>query len=318
MSERMFVGIDVSKDTLAVAWGGVSRSYGNDDNAHEALAKDLKETGTPVDMIVVEPSGGYEALCVCNLQAAGFTVALVNAKQARDFAKGLGFSAKTDRVDALMLERFAKVLADQPNRERYIKLVDSEEQQALHALVLRRRQLVEMLVAERLRLSLSHRAARKSIRELIQTLKQMLIPIDREMASHINEHYADLAKLLESVKGIGPVSMAVIIGSLPELGRLTGRQISSLVGVAPHPRESGTWKGQRSVSGGRAQVRTMLYMATLTAARSNDVIKGFYQRLIAKGKPKKVALIACMRKLLVILNAMVRTGKPWDSAMHAT
>lgn len=318
MSERIFVGIDVSKDTLAVAWGGVNRSYGNDDASHEALAKELKEAGSPVDMIVVEPSGGYEALCVCNLQAAGFTVALVNAKQARDFAKGLGYSAKTDRVDALMLERFAKVLADQPNRERYIKAVDSEEQQALHALVLRRRQLVEMLVAERLRLSLSHRAARKSIRELIQTLKQMLIPIDREMASHINEHYADLAKLLESVKGIGPVSMAVIIGSLPELGRLTGRQISSLVGVAPHPRESGTWKGQRSVSGGRAHVRTMLYMATLTAARSNDVIKTFYQRLLAKGKPKKVALIACMRKLLVILNAMVRTGKPWDSAMHTT
>lgn len=318
MSERIFVGIDVSKDTLAVAWGGVNRSYGNDDAAHDALAKDLKEAGAPVDMIVVEPSGGYEALCVCNLQAAGFSVALVNAKQARDFAKGLGFSAKTDRVDALMLAQFAKVLADQPNREKYVKAVDSEEQQALHALVLRRRQLIEMLVAERLRLNLSHRAARKSIRELIQTLKQMLIPIDREMASHINEHYADLAKLLESVKGIGPVSMAVIIGSLPELGRLTGRQISSLVGVAPHPRESGTWKGKRSVSGGRAHVRTMLYMATLTAARSNDVIKGFYQRLIAKGKPKKVALIACMRKLLVILNAMVRTGKPWDSAMHAT
>lgn len=318
MSERIFVGIDVSKDTLAVAWGGVNRSYGNDDAAHDALARDLKEAGAPVDMIVVEPSGGYEALCVCNLQAAGFSVALVNAKQARDFAKGLGFSAKTDRVDALMLAQFAKVLADQPNREKYVKAVDSEEQQALHALVLRRRQLIEMLVAERLRLNLSHRAARKSIRELIQTLKQMLIPIDREMASHINEHYADLAKLLESVKGIGPVSMAVIIGSLPELGRLTGRQISSLVGVAPHPRESGTWKGKRSVSGGRAHVRTMLYMATLTAARSNDVIKGFYQRLIAKGKPKKVALIACMRKLLVILNAMVRTGKPWDSAMHAT
>ena len=195
MSERIFVGIDVSKDTLAVAWGGVSRSYGNDDSGHEALARDLKDSGGVVDLVVVEPSGGYEALCVCNMQAAGFTVALVNAKQARDFAKGMGFAAKTDRVDSLMLERFARVLADQADRERYVKAIDSEEQQELHALVMRRRQLVEMLVAERLRLSVSHRAARKSIRELIKTLKQMLIPIDREMAAHIEKHYADLAKI---------------------------------------------------------------------------------------------------------------------------
>lgn len=316
MSERIFVGIDVSKDTLAVAWGGVSRSYGNDDSGHEALARDLKDSGGVVDLVVVEPSGGYEALCVCNMQAAGFTVALVNAKQARDFAKGMGFAAKTDRVDSLMLERFARVLADQADRERYVKAIDSEEQQELHALVMRRRQLVEMLVAERLRLSVSHRAARKSIRELIKTLKQMLIPIDREMAAHIEKHYADLAKLLESIKGIGPVSRAALIGGLPELGKLTGRQISALVGVAPHPRESGKWRGQRSVSGGRADIRAALYMATLTATRCNEVIKRFYQRLLAKGKPKKVALVACMRKLLVIINAMVRTGKPWDLALH--
>lgn len=316
MSERIFVGVDVSKDTLAVAWGGVSRSYSNDDSGHEALARDLKDAGGVVDLMVVEPSGGYEALCVCNMQASGYTVALVNAKQARDFAKGMGFAAKTDRVDSLMLERFARVLADQADRERYVKAIDSEEQQELHALVMRRRQLVEMLVAERLRLSVSHRAARKSIRELIQTLKQMLIPIDREMAAHIEKHYADLAKLLESIKGIGPVSMAALIGGLPELGRLTGRQISSLVGVAPHPRESGKWRGQRSVSGGRADIRAVLYMATLTATRCNEVIKRFYQRLLTKGKPKKVALVACMRKLLVIINAMVRTGKPWDSALH--
>lgn len=163
---------------------------------------------------------------------------------------------------------------------------------------------------------MSHRAARPSIRKLIQTLRELLGPIERDMAEHIAQHHADVAALLKSAKGVGPITMASLIGGLPELGKLTGRELSALVGVAPFNRDSGTWRGKRSIYGGRHEVRCALYMATLVATRHNEVIARFYQRLLAIGKPKKVALVACMRKLLTILNAMVRTGQPWNTALH--
>ncbi len=316
MSEPFAVGIDVSKQTLEVCCNEQSQVFANDLAGIEALTKHLHAQA--IDLIVVEATGGYEAACVCALQAAGLAVALVNPRQARDFAKAMGYLAKTDRIDALMLARFAALLARQSERDRYIKTLDSEERQTLQALLMRRRQLVEMLTAERNRLAISHRAARPSIRKLIQTLRELLRPIDRQMARHIAKHSADLGALLQSVKGIGPTTMASLIGELPELGRLSARQISALVGVAPFNRDSGAWRGQRHIKGGRAHLRTTLYMATLVATRHNQVIARFYQRLIAAGKPKKVALVACMRKLITILNAMVRTGQHWDSTLHST
>ena len=316
MTEPIHVGIDVAKDTLEVACGpqAATQCFANDDAGHEALVKALREH--TVDLIVMEATGGYESACACALQAAGFAVVVVNARQARDFAKAMGYLAKTDAIDARVLAALAAVLAQRPDREKLIRALPSEEQQRLHALVLRRRQLVDMLTAERNRLPLSHRAARRSIEALIKAIRKQLADVEGELASHIERHHADLAGLLRSAKGVGPNTSMVLIADLPELGRLGGREISALVGVAPFNRDSGTMRGKRTIFGGRAQVRSALYMATIVAMRHNRVIKTFYERLLVRGKPKKVAIVACMRKLLTILNAMVRTGKKWDETYH--
>ena len=314
MSEPVVAGIDVAKEILEAVWAKQCGSFANDIAGHQALIEQFRQQG--VELIVMEATGGYEAACACALQAAGFAVAVVNPRQARDFAKSMNYLAKTDRIDAHVLARFAALLATHPDADKYVKAVNSEELQALQALLVRRRQLVEMLTAERNRLATSHSAARPSIRKLIQTLRELLGPIERDMAQHIAHHHADLAALLKTVKGIGPMTMASLIGGLPELGKLTGREISALVGVAPFNRDSGTWRGKRCIQGGRRQLRCALYMATLVATRHNEVIARFYQRLLAAGKAKKVALVACMRKLLTILNAMVRTGNPWNPAFH--
>ena len=316
MPEPIHVGIDVAKDTLEVANGSEAstQSFANDDAGHDALVSALRAHS--VDLIVMESTGGYEAPCACALQAAGFAVAVVNARQARDFAKAMGYLAKTDRIDAQVLAEFAAVLAQRPEREKLIRALPCEEQQRLHALVLRRRQLVQMLVGERNRLAMSHRAARASIEALIKAIRKQIVEIEGELVSHVARYHADLAGLLRSAKGVGPNTCMVLIADLPELGQLSGREISALVGLAPFNRDSGTMRGKRTIFGGRAQVRCALYMATLVAMRHNRVIKTFYERLLAVGKPKKVAIVACMRKLLTILNAMVRTGKTWDETYH--
>jgi transposase len=314
MSEPVVAGIDVAKDALEVACGEQSASFGNDVPGHDALIEQLRAQG--VELVLMEATGGYEAACACALQAAGFAVIVVNPRQAREFAKSMGYLAKTDRIDARLLARFAAVLAKQPERDKYIKAVSSDERQELQALVVRRRQLMDMLTAERNRLALSHRAARPSIKAIIRAIQAQLHPIDKQMAHHVAEYHADLAALLETVKGVGPVTMASLIGILPELGKLTNREASALVGVAPFNNDSGPRRGKRSIRGGRTDLRCTLYMATLVATRHNEVIKRFYQRLLAAGKPKKVALVACMRKLITILNAMVRTGQPWNPALH--
>jgi transposase len=316
MPEPVHVGIDVAKDTLEVACGpdAGTQTFTNDDAGHEALVNALRAHG--VDLIVMESTGGYEAPCACALQAAGLAVAVVNARQARDFAKAMGYLAKTDRIDAQVLAALAAVLAKRSDRQKLIKVLPSDEQQRLHALVLRRRQLVQMLVAERNRLAMSHRAARASIEALIKAIRKQIEQIETELASHIACHHADLAGLLRSAKGVGPNTSLVLIADLPELGKLSNREISALVGLAPFNRDSGTMRGKRTIFGGRAQVRCALYMATIVAMRHNRVICGFYERLLAAGKPKKVAIVASMRKLLTILNAMVRTGKKWDETFH--
>ncbi len=316
MSEPIHAGIDVAKDTLDVALGPQApiQSFANDDDGHEALIAALK--AHQVELIVMEPTGGYEAACACALQAAGFAVALINARQVRDFAKAMGYLAKTDRIDARVLAELAAVLARRPARDKVVRPLASEQQQQLHAMVLRRRQLVQMLTAERNRLAVSHRAARRSIEVLIRAIRKQITEIEGELAYHIEHHHADIAQILQSATGIGPKTSFVLIADLPELGRLTNRQISALVGLAPFNRDSGTMRGKRMIFGGRANVRCALYMAALVAMRHNCVIRTFYQRLLAAGKPKKVAIVACMRKLLTILNAMIRTGKKWDDTYH--
>ena len=316
MPNPIHVGIDVAKDSFeaALGVGGEGGSFANDDSGFDTLLSQLK--AYEVRLVVMEATGGYEAQLACVLQSAGYAVAVVNPRQARDFAKSMGYLAKTDRIDARALAEFARVIDSHPQRERFVELLPDPERQHLAALVTRRRQLVDMRTAERNRLSLGQRAARKSIETVIRTLQREIDDIEGQMLRHVNEHHANLAALLSSAKGIGEGTVASLIGELPELGRLSNRQIGKLVGVAPINRDSGNYRGKRTTFGGRASLRSALYMPTWAAIRHNCVIRAFYQRLVAAGKPKKVALVACMRKLLVILNAMVRTGKHWDDSLH--
>lgn len=316
MPEPIVIGIDIAKQTFDVAFGvaGTIESFPNDDAGHDALIAKL--AGVAVDLIVMEATGGLERDLACALQAYGFAVAVINPRQARDFAKAMGYLAKTDRIDARALAELAQVLARHPQRDRFISVLPTPEQQVLQALVARRRQLVAMHVAEHQRLSLSHQAARKSIEALIQAIRAQLDEVEAELARQIETHHAKLARQLASVRGVGPATVATLIADVPELGKLSRREISALIGVAPFNRDSGQMRGKRTIFGGRAQVRRSLYMAALVAIRFNPVIRNFYDRLVLAGKPKKIALVACMRKLLTILNAMVRTGKPWDDSLH--
>ena len=266
---------------------------------------------------MLEATGGYEFEAACALQAAGLAVAVVNPRTARDFARAMGALAKTDALDARMLAAFARVLHQHPERERFVKPLADAELQQLQALVLRRRQLVQMLTAERQRLRLAHAAARPSIERVIVFLKQELGDSEAEVAAHVQHHHAQLAQALASVPGIGAASVAVLLAELPELGKLDRRRIAALVGVAPLNRDSGQMRGQRCIWGGRADVRRTLYMATLTAVRYNPALKACYERLLVAGKRKKVALVACMRKLLTMLNAIAKHGSMWDSTMHS-
>jgi transposase len=266
---------------------------------------------------VLEATGGYERGLVCALQGGGLAVARVNPRQARDFAKSMGVLAKTDQVDARTLRDFADVLARHPDRARYITPLFDEQRQALADLMTRRRQLVELRVAEGNHLEHAHhKHAVRSIKNVLKTLDRQLEAIDREVDDHLDRHFGNQRALLDSVKGVGPVTILTLTAALPELGQLGRRQISKLVGVAPLADDSGPRKGKRRIWGGRSNVRAVVYMAALAAIRHNPVIKAFHSRLIAAGKPKKVAIVACMRKLLTILNAMLRDRAPWNASMH--
>ena len=317
MADGNYAGIDVAKETLELAVGasGAVEHFANEPGDHEAIVVRLREA--QVALVVLEASGGYEFALACALQAGGVAVALINPRQARDFAKAMGQLAKTDAIDARVLAQLAQVISAQPNRERFVKALADTEQQHLQALVLRRSQLIGMLAAERQRMAISHAAARKSIQMLMGAIRKQLEDIEAQLTAHIAHHHADVAALLRSVSGVGPSTAAMLIAELPELGSLDRRQIAALVGVAPLAHDSGKMRGKRMISGGRAQVRRSVYMAALVATRFNPVIARFYQRLLAAGKPKKLALVACMRKLLTILNAMVRSGKPWDESLHS-
>ncbi|HCE91617.1 MAG: IS110 family transposase [Burkholderiales bacterium GWA2_64_37] len=316
MSDSVFIGIDVSSQTLEVASSAQAKTWQASNDAHgiESLCSQLTALGPA--LVVLEATGGYEFEAACVLQAAGLPTAVVNPRMARDFARAMGALAKTDALDAHMLAAFARVLHQHPERERFVKPLADAQLQQLQALVLRRRQIVQMLTGERQRLRISHAAARPSIERVIEFLKQELGDSDTEVAAHVQHHHAQLAQALTSVPGIGAASVAVLLAELPELGKLDRRRVAALVGVAPLNRDSGQMRGQRSIWGGRAQVRRTLYMATLTAVRYNPVPKPYYEHLLAAGKRKKVALVACMRKLLTMLNAIAKHGCTWNPNHH--
>lgn len=320
MSESLVViGIDVAKAHVDVAVSGAPvkpARFDNEGDGHAALLALLAPLQP--QLTVMEASGGYEAALACALQAAGLAVAVINPRQSRAFAKALGWLAKTDQIDAAGLAELGRTLLRRDDLVRYLRPLESAEQQDLAALVTRRRQLVSLLLMERARLSLARPAVRRSVRALIKAIEKQLTDVDRDMTRHVVSHFADLDKLLRSASGIGPVVSASLIAELPELGQLTRRQIAALVGVAPIARDSGTLRGRRRIQGGRAEVRRALYMATLVATRYNPLIRAHYQRLVDAGKIKKVALVACMRKLLTILNAMARTQTAFDPGhVHA-
>jgi transposase len=308
-------GIDVSKQHLDACWLTEEKRLTNDASGWDELIAKFRQAG--VDLVVVEATGGYERGLVCALQGAGITVARVNPRQARDFAKSMGVLAKTDRVDARLLRDFADVISRHKDRAKYITPVIEAERLELAALMTRRRQLVEMRVAEGQRMEHATKLTYRSIKRVLRLLDAQIAEIDKEADDHLDRHFKDQRELLDSVKGVGPVTIMTLTSALPELGRLQRRQIAKLVGVAPLANDSGQRKGPRRIWGGRSEVRAVLYMATLSAIRHNPVIQVFHSRLIAAGKAPKVAIVACMRKLLTILNAMLRDQATWDAVKHA-
>jgi transposase len=304
----MIIGIDVSKARLDVAVipNNEEVSVANDENGCRELAVRFKALRPK--LIVLEATGGLENLVTGILVAEGFPVVVINPRQIRDFAKATGKLAKTDRLDAKTIARFGEAIKPEP------RPFKDEDNQALTALITRRRQIVDMMTAEKNRLGSSHESVKKDIRETISWLENRLKDIDNDLSKTLRENVSWKAKaeILTSCKGIGPVVSTTLLCSLPELGSLNRREISGLVGVCPYNRDSGKMRGKRAIFGGRATVRAMLYMATLSARRFNPAIKSFYDRLMQAGKLHKVAMVACMRKLLTVLNAMLKEMKPWN------
>jgi transposase len=313
-NQRPNAGIDVSKQHLDVCLNAEAQRLGNEASGWDAVIAKFKDAN--VDLVVIEATGGYERGVVCALQESGIAVARVNPKQARDFAKSMGALAKTDRVDARILRDFGDVLARHKDRAKYITPPIDEHRQELAALMTRRRQLVNMRVAESNHLEQAGKRAVRSIKSVLKMLDKELAAIDQDVDDHLDQHFKDQRALLDSVKGVGPVTILTLTAALPELGSLGRRQIAKLVGVAPLADDSGPRKGKRRIWGGRSNVRAVVYMATMAAITHNPAIKVFHSRLIAAGKPKKVAIVACMRKLLTVLNAMLRDQAMWDAAKH--
>lgn len=306
--EGVFVGIDVSSEKLDVAWHGeeTTRALSNDDAGIEELVGLLREKA--VALVVLEATGGYEAAVVAALSLAGLSVAVVNPRQVRDFAKATGKLAKSDAIDAAVLAHFGAAVRPQ------VRALGDEQARELKQVVARRRQLQEMITAERNRLRLSGKAVGPRIEAHIEWLESELKDMDRQLRGCLRASpvWREKDELYRSVPGVGPILSATLLAELPELGSLNRKKVAALAGVAPLNRDSGKWRGRRCIWGGRASIRSALYMGALAATRCNPVIREFYERLVAEGKPFKVALTACMRKLLVILNAMACSGKPWS------
>jgi transposase len=307
-------GIDVSKRRLDVCVlpTGETFSVANDQRGIDELVGRFEKARS--ELVVLEATGRYERPAAAAIAAAGIAVAVVNPRQARDFAKATGRLAKTDRIDAEVLARFAAAVDPSPS------VLPDAEVQALQAILARRRQILEMLTAENNRLQMAPEAVAKRIRAHMKWLKKELDRIDKDLEEAIEASTAfkENEALLRSVPGVGPVLARTLLAELPELGTLTHKRLSALVGVAPFNNDSGQRRGKREVWGGRAPVRAALYMGALVATRHNPALKEFYERLLASGKPKKVALVACMRKLLSILNALMRDRVVWRSTQALT
>jgi transposase len=308
----VYIGIDVSKSTLDICTsGGEVWQTPNDAGAVEALCARL--AALQPALVVLEATGGYELRAAGALAAAGLPVAVVNPRQVRSYARSVGQLAKTDKIDARILVRFAAAVHPEPR-----PLPDAETRE-IEALITRRRQLVAMIMAEENRLSAAPPITRKEIKTHISWLRRQLAKINESIDDSVRRSPIWRIKddLLQSVPGIGSTTSSTLLALLPELGALDKKQIAALVGVAPFNRDSGTLRGRRTVWGGRARVRTALYMAALVGTRWNPTLKAFYDRLRAGGKPFKVAIVACMHKLLIIVNAIIRDGRLWDASYLA-
>lgn len=314
MNDKPVVGIDVSKAQLDVALlpGSQRLQFANDAAGITELVKQLR--AAQAELVVMEATGGYETAAATAIAGAGLRLAVVNPRQVRDFARATGRLAKTDRIDAELIGVFAQAVEPQ------ITVLPDEDTRALEALLVRRTQLIAMRTQESNRLGLSSGVTRKQIKTHIAWLDRAIGALDTDLTAKLRTSAAWRARddLLQSMKGVGPITSGTLMSALPELGRLDRRAIAALVGVAPFNRDSGTLRGRRAIYGGRARVRSVLYMAATSAVRTNPVIRTCYQRLIQRGKPHKVAMVACMRKMLTILNAMARTNTPWTPNFQET
>jgi transposase len=307
----VIVGIDVAKDSLEVATSAAERwTCRNDLEGQRALRDRLRQI--EAGLIVVEATGGYESALVGTLAQANLPVVVVNPRQVRQFARALGQLAKTDRIDAGILVQFGQQAAPE------VRPLPSEQTQLLDALLTRRQQLLEMIQRERNRLELAVGPVRTDIRETIAFLVKRLKQTDRDLDDQLRRSpvWREQEKLLKAIPGVGRQMLLTVLATLPELGRVPRKKLAALVGVAPYNCDSGTLRGRRHCWGGRAQTRRVLYMATLSATRCNPQIRPFYQRLITAGKPRKVALTACMHKLLLIMNAVLRDHAEWSPQMQ--
>jgi transposase len=307
--EQSFVGIDVSKSTLDVALRPESKAWStvNTEQGIRALVTELKAL-TPT-LIVLESTGGLQMPVVAALAVAQLPVVVVNPRQVRDFAKATGKLAKTDTIDAHVLAWFGEAVRPE------IRSLKDRQTQELMALITRRRQLVEMLSAEKNRLNTAPKRIYKDIKAHILWLEKRLLNVNDDLDKAIKESPAwrEKDQILQSTPGVGPVLSTTLLACLPELGQLNRRQIAALIGLAPFNRDSGAFRGRRTIWGGRADVRVALYMSTLSATRYNPVIRAFYQRLTNAGKAHKVAMTACMRKMSIILNTMIKNHTPWQT-----
>jgi transposase len=304
-----FVGIDVAKNSLdlCVLPEKTQLTLSYDAKGLKKLLRQLPEKETC--LIVVEATGGYQRRVATVLVDAGHFVAVVNPRQVRDFAKGIGILAKTDRIDAEVIARFGQLVRPRTLAKTH------EKQEELADAVARRRQLVELRTAEKNRLETAvSKLVRKSVQQMINQLDKQIKRIEKQILALLasNDEWKEKGEIIQSTPGVGPITAASLIAELPELGQLNRQQISALAGLAPFNRDSGRHQGKRSIRGGRASVRSVLYMAAMTARTHNPVIREFSHRLEAQGKPYKVAITACMRKLLVILNTLVKTNSHWD------
>lgn len=307
-SSELFIGVDVCKDRLDIANDSNSETWSEPNNDSGVSSLVDKLTSLKPSLVVMEATGGLETLLYSALVTAGLAAVVINPRQVRDFAKALGQLAKTDAIDAWVLARFGASVHPE------VRPVKDERTRELAALVTRRRQLLGMRTAEKTRLKQAAKWTRKDIESLIKVLDKRLAKLEKEITDNVKNTpgWKEKDEIITSVPGAGPNLSSHLLACLPELGKLNRREIATLVGVAPLNRDSGKFRGSRIVWGGRAQVRSALYMSALSASKYNPSIKSFYQRLVKKGKKPKVALTACMRKLLTILNTMIKNNTAWN------